>query len=261
MGEQTPMPAQTGDCDASSLSKHDVERAILAARKKAQLEEKLRKITEELEATEQEDARELFAGSWGAPGPVPSAPKKALGKKPKEGDDSDQEVEEPDCAESIDYLLQEFGEAEDLSMNRDTLQRMFAKVQLVKLQPKLNEHLGRRNRIGSMYVLMEEVRKVFKEEVEQFKKDLKRRTHALREKVQDFQTLLMVEIKMKSVVASLVVAKIWSECSEASISQPIRDVAHAMCRSNLHGWKEIKVGCAASKIDQDLLTDGPVAGL
>ena len=86
---------------------------------------------------------------------------------------------------------------------------------------------------------MEEVRKVFKEEVEQFKKDLKRRTHALREKVQDFQTLLMVETKMRPVVASLVVAKIWSECSEASISQPIRDVAQAMCRSDLHGWKKL----------------------
>ena len=263
MGEQTPMPAQTGEFAASPLSKsqYEVEKTILATRKKAQLEEKLRKITEELEATEQEAARELFAGSWGAPRPAPSAPKKALGDKPKEGDDSDQEVEEPDCAESIDYLLQEFGEAEDLSMNRDTLHRMFAKVQLVKLQPKLNEHLGRRNKIGSMYVLMEEVRRVFKEEVEQFKKDLKRRTHALREKVQDFQTLLMVETKMRPVVASLVVAKIWSECSEASISQPIRDVAQAMCRSDLHGWKKIKENCAAGEIDQDLLTDGPVIGL
>ena len=179
MGEQTPMPAQTGEFAASPLSKsqYEVERTILATRKKAQLEEKLRKITEELEATEQEAARELFAGSWGAPRPAPSAPKKALGDKPKEGDDSDQEVEEPDCAESIDYLLQEFGESEDLSMNRDTLHRMFAKVQLAKLQPKLNEHLGRRNKIGSMHILMEEVRKVFKEEVEQFKKDSKRRTH------------------------------------------------------------------------------------
>ena len=62
-------------------------------------------------------------------------------------------------------------------MNRDTLYRMFVKVQLAKLQPKLNEHLGRRTKIGSMHILMEEVRKVFKEEVEQFKKDSKRRTH------------------------------------------------------------------------------------
>ena len=67
MGEQTPMPAQTGEFAASPLSKHAAERTILATRKKAQLEEKLRKITEELEATEQEAARELFAGSWGAP--------------------------------------------------------------------------------------------------------------------------------------------------------------------------------------------------
>ena len=109
-------------------------------------------------------------------------------------------------------------------MNRDTLHRMFAKVQLAKLQPKLNEHLGRRNKIGSMHVLMEEVRKVFRAEVEQFKKDPRRRTHKLREKVQDFQTLLMIETKMRPVVASLVVAKIWSDDSEASISQPIRAV-------------------------------------
>ena len=92
-------------------------------------------------------------------------------------------------------------------MNRDTLHKMFAKVQLTKLQPKLNEHLGRRNKIGSMHVLMEEVRKVFKAEVEQFKKDSRRRTHKLREKVQDFQTLLMIETKMRPVVASLVLQR------------------------------------------------------
>ena len=40
-------------------------------------------------------------------------------------------------------MLQEFGEMDDLAMNRDTLHRMFAKLQLTKLQPKLNEHLGR----------------------------------------------------------------------------------------------------------------------
>ena len=122
----------------------------------------------------------MFAESWGTPGEGGrrnNSPKKTLGADLKEGDDSEQEVEEPDCAESIDYLLQEFGESEDLSMNRDTLHRMFAKVQLAKLQPKLNEHLGRRTKIGSMHILMEEVRKVFKEEVEQFKKDSKRRTH------------------------------------------------------------------------------------
>ena len=53
-----------------------------------------------------------------------------------------------------------------------------------------------------MHVLMEEVRKVSKEEVKQFKKDSWRRTRKLREGV-------MIEAKMGPIVASLVVAKIW----------------------------------------------------
>ena len=77
--------------------------------------------------------------------------------------------------------------------------------------------------------MMEEVRKVFRAEVEQFKKDSRWRMHKLRGKVQDFQTLLMIETKMRPVVASLIVAKIWSDDREASISQPIRDVAQSTC--------------------------------
>ena len=50
--------------------------------------------------------------------------------------------------------------------------------------------------------------------------------------MQEFQTLLMIETKMRPVVASLVVAKIWSDDSEASVSQPIRDVAQSMGRSS-----------------------------
>jgi hypothetical protein len=258
-GTQTPMPSQKREFAGSP--RQEAERTVLATRKKAQLTERLNKITEEIEATEQEAARELFAESWGTPGEGDRrqrTPERAT-ESPDNGSSSESEEEEPDCAESIEYLLQEFGEMEDLSMNRDTLHRMFAKVQLTKLQPKLNEHLGRRNKIGSMHVLMEEVRKVFRVEVEQFKKDSLRRTHKLREKVQEFQTLLMIETKMRPVVASLVVAKIWSDDSEASVSQPIRDVAQSMGRSS--DWDSIKEGCAAGEMDQDLLTDEPVEGL
>ena len=77
--------------------------------------------------------------------------------------------------------------------------------------------------------------------------------------MQDFQTLLLIETKMRPGVASSVVAKIRSADSEASISQPIRDVAQAMGRSA--DWDSIKEGCAAGEIDQDLLTDEPVEGL
>ena len=170
-GTQTPMPAQKRQFAGSP--RQEAERTVLATRKKAQLTERLNKITEEIEATEQEAARELFAESWGTPGESgrrQRTPERAT-ESPDNGSSSESEEEEPDCAESIEYLLQEFGEMEDLSMNRDTLHRMFAKVQLTKLQPKLNEHLGGRNKIGSMHVLMEEVRKVFRVEVEQFKKD------------------------------------------------------------------------------------------
>jgi hypothetical protein len=82
-----------------------------------------------------------------------------------------------------------------------TCHRMFAKVQLTKLQPRLNEHLGKRNKIGSMHVLMKAVLEVFESEVGEFKRASKRRTHKLREKVQEFQTLLMTETKMRPVVA------------------------------------------------------------
>ena len=52
--------------------------------------------------------------------------------------------------------------------------------------------MGRRNTISSLHVLMDAVLEVFESEVAQFKKDSKKRTHKLREKVQDFQTLLSV---------------------------------------------------------------------
>ena len=65
-GTQTPMPAQKGEFAGSP--RQEAERTVLATRKKAQLTERLNKITEEIEATEQEAARELFAESWGTPG-------------------------------------------------------------------------------------------------------------------------------------------------------------------------------------------------
>ena len=107
-GTQTPMPAQRGEFAGSP--RQEAERTVLATRKKAQLTERLNKITEEIEATEQEAARELFAESWGTPGEGgrrrEKPPERAKESSDK-GSDSESEEEEPDCAESIKYLLQE----------------------------------------------------------------------------------------------------------------------------------------------------------
>ena len=64
-GTQTPMSAQKTEFAGSP--RQETKRTVLATRKKAQLTERLNTITEEIEATEQEAAKELFA-EWVAAG-------------------------------------------------------------------------------------------------------------------------------------------------------------------------------------------------
>ena len=71
MGEQTPMLAQSRE-RAASPSKQEVKRTVLVTRKKAQLTEKLIKITEEIEATEQEAAKDFFCEQAGVRTPMPA---------------------------------------------------------------------------------------------------------------------------------------------------------------------------------------------
>jgi hypothetical protein len=96
--------------------RREEERTVLATRKKAQLKETLSRITEEVEAAEREAARELFAESWGTPGEGRRSKTNSLGGA-GEDDEKEDEVEEPNCADSIEYFLREFGEENDLSQD------------------------------------------------------------------------------------------------------------------------------------------------
>ncbi len=231
--DETPLPPIKEEF--AQLSEDELEATVVAARKRNGYIEELAELEERIKGTSRKLTFDVEHGD------KETAPK-------YRGNLTE-----------IEDMLGAFGQ-DDLDVDGlDALGRLQAVVSVVALQPKLNVLMGRKEPIGTLDKLVDEVVKLYPDEVSVFKAGSKIGGSEMLSVVKIFMRTVMVGTGMRRALMAMVVTRIWSKDEKQRYSRAVRDMVQVLCRLDSSEWEKVKEEGKRGEMRQDLLTDEPVA--